>query len=239
MHEAAFEFIERITDLDAVEAIIAAFRLAAGRFGFSTFALGELPKPRSARLPKFFVSIWPQDWVETYTGEKLAQSDACIAHARQGQLPAMWSELREFHRDDPAVAKIFDLTADHGWPDGLAIPVHGPRGYHGLVAIGGETDDLSARDRTALHLMGLYLHNRLRELIDPDDPAVEAPRLTEGEVECIHWLVEGKSDWEIGEILNIAESTAHWRIENAKRKFGVKTRAQLTALAVRNGVVTP
>jgi len=151
----------------------------------------------------------------------------------------MWSELREFHRDDPAVAKIFDLTADHGWPDGLAIPVHGPRGYHGLVAIGGETDDLSARDRTALHLMGLYLHNRLRELIDPDDPAVEAPRLTEGEVECIHWLVEGKSDWEIGEILNIAESTAHWRIENAKRKFGVKTRAQLTALAVRNGVVTP
>lgn len=63
------------------------------------------------------------------------------------------------------------------------------------------------------------------------------PQLTAGEIACIRWLLAGKSDWEIGEILNISESTAHWRIEQAKKKFGVKTRAQLTALAVHHGLV--
>jgi DNA-binding CsgD family transcriptional regulator len=77
------------------------------------------------------------------------------------------------------------------------------------------------------------------ELLAPDlvAPADSLPRLSAGEIECIRWLIAGKSDWEIGEILNIAEATAHWRIEQAKKKFGVKTRAQLTALAVHHGLV--
>jgi DNA-binding CsgD family transcriptional regulator len=107
--------------------------------------------------------------------------------------------------------------------------------------VGGETQDLPRRHRTALHLMSLYLHQRLMELMAPElaAPAENLPNLSPGEIECIKWLIAGKSDWEMSEILKIAEATAHWRIERAKQKFGVKTRAQLTALAVHHGVVAP
>jgi DNA-binding CsgD family transcriptional regulator len=64
-----------------------------------------------------------------------------------------------------------------------------------------------------------------------------APALSPGEVACIRLLIEGRSDAEIAGLLNIAPATAHWRIEQAKRKFGVRTRAQLTALAVAAGYV--
>ena len=37
----------------------------------------------------------------------------------------------------------------------------------------------------------------------------------------------GKSDWEIGKLLGISESTVHKHIEDAKRRFGVSTRIQL------------
>ena len=38
---------------------------------------------------------------------------------------------------------------------------------------------------------------------------------------------QGKSDWEIGRLLGISESTVHKHIEDAKRRFGVSTRIQL------------
>jgi LuxR family quorum-sensing system transcriptional regulator CciR len=40
-------------------------------------------------------------------------------------------------------------------------------------------------------------------------------------------VARGKSDWEIGQLLGISESTAHKHIEDAKRRFRVTTRIQL------------
>ncbi len=119
--------------------------------------------------------------------------------------------------------------------------MHGPHGYRSIVAIAGETRDLPLRHRTTLHLMALYLHERLKTLLAPELAVApsDVARLSPGEIECVRWLIAGKSDWEMGEILGIAEATSHWRIEQAKKKLGVKTRAQLTALAVHYSLVRP
>jgi len=234
----AFEFVEQIEALDDPDIIVAAFQREAGKLGYSTVALGELPTAGS--LPAFFISTWPRNWVETYVGEGFTTIDPSIAYARSGHRPATWREI--CRRDRAARSdRVWDAATCHGWPDGIAIPVHGPGAYHGLVCLAGETADLAAHDRVALHLMGLYLHERLKRLLAPQltAPSNRGSLLSRGEIECIRWLLAGKSDWEIGEILNIAEATAHWRIEQAKRKLGVKTRAQLTAVAILNGYLRP
>jgi LuxR family quorum sensing-dependent transcriptional regulator len=232
------QFVERIAALPTPDEVIAAFRREAGRYGYTTFALGSGPWSGPEAPPPFFVATWPQDWVETYAGEGFAALDPNIPAARDSLLPVTWSELRERHRNDPAVLRAMDATAAHGWPEGLTIPVHGPHGYHGLVVLAGETRDLPVRHRAALHMMGLYLHERLRELIVPSAPAVP-PALSAGERECILLLVHGLTDGEIADRLNIATATAHWRIERAKKKLGVRTRAQLAALAVHRGLIRP
>ena len=185
------------------------------------------------------VSTWPQSWLDTYIGEGFAASDPTIEAARSATFPTTWSAFRE--RSDPKSpgVRVLEAAAAGGWPEGVVIPIHGPRGYRGAVTVAGRRVRLSASDRATLHLAALYLHERLRNLLAPEslvDPQ-DLPRLTDGEVACIEWLIAGKSDWEIGEILGIAQSTAHYRIERAKGKFGVKTRAQLTALAVAHGYV--
>jgi LuxR family transcriptional regulator, quorum-sensing system regulator BjaR1 len=244
MPEAAalsFDFVEKLPALDSPEAVISAFGDAAGRFGYSTFALGALPAPGSPALQSFFVSTWPGYWVDTYVAEGLAINDPNIGYAYEHILPATFSELRERQFGGREGVRTLEIATAHGWPEGLTIPVHGPRGYRGLITVAGETKDLPLRQRAALHMMALYMHERLKELMAPHlaTPIAEQPRLTRGEIECIRWLLAGKSDWEIGEILGIAEATAHWRIERAKKKLGVKTRAQLTALAVYHGLVQP
>ena len=53
------------------------------------------------------------------------------------------------------------------------------------------------------------------------------PRLTPRQRDCMVLAAQGKSDWEIGKLLGISESTVHKHIEDAKRRFGVSTRIQL------------
>lgn len=42
---------------------------------------------------------------------------------------------------------------------------------------------------------------------------------TAREIEILHWIARGKSDWEIGEILQISAKTVNFHVENSKRKF--------------------
>ena len=85
--------------------------------------------------------------------------------------------------------------------------------------------------RGAATLSSIYLHNRLFTL----KRMVQETRvdLTPREVECLHWVAAGKSDWQIGQILNISAKTVNYHIENVKRKFGVATRIQAVVAAMR------
>ncbi len=42
--------------------------------------------------------------------------------------------------------------------------------------------------------------------------------------DCVVLVAQGKSDWEIGQVLGISDSTVHKHIEDAKRRFCVSTR---------------
>jgi DNA-binding CsgD family transcriptional regulator len=175
---------------------------------------------------------------EAYVGEGHMVHDPSIETARSSVLPIMWSDLHQRWRAGGRSLRAFDFAASNGFNEGVVIPVHGPGGYQGLVALLGEARDVTLRERTAIHVMALYLHERLKQLLAPHLAASpDTPRLSAGEIECLKWLVAGKSDWEMGEILGVSQATAHWRIERAKEKFGVKTRAQLAALAVQHGYV--
>jgi LuxR family transcriptional regulator, activator of conjugal transfer of Ti plasmids len=59
--------------------------------------------------------------------------------------------------------------------------------------------------------------------------------LTPREIECLRWALRGKSDTDIAKILGISHTTVHFHIERVKKKLGVKTRTQATAMIVTLG----
>ena len=61
--------------------------------------------------------------------------------------------------------------------------------------------------------------------------------LTGKEIECLRWCKEGKTNWEIGEILGIAERTVNEHAQTAFRKLGAANRAQAIAIAVRERLI--
>jgi DNA-binding CsgD family transcriptional regulator len=61
--------------------------------------------------------------------------------------------------------------------------------------------------------------------------------LTARQRECLQWVLAGKSSWEIGEIVGIAERTVNFHIEEACKRLNVQTRQQAVIEAVIQGLI--
>ena len=51
------------------------------------------------------------------------------------------------------------------------------------------------------------------------------------------WTAQGKTAWEIGEILGIARRTVNEHAQTAFRKLGAANRAQAVAIAIRERLI--
>ena len=86
----------------------------------------------------------------------------------------------------------------------------------------------------AAHLAGLILAERLLE-VDRTLSDQDEPRLTARERDCLTFVAEGKSDWEISVILGVSEATARFHVDNARAKLGAVNRAHAVARFAASG----
>ena len=61
--------------------------------------------------------------------------------------------------------------------------------------------------------------------------------LTSQEVKCLRWCKEGKTNWEIGEILFISEKTVEFHLANAMKKLGAINRITAVVAGIRGGLI--
>lgn len=59
--------------------------------------------------------------------------------------------------------------------------------------------------------------------------------LTQRELTCLQWVAIGKTSWETGRILGLAERTINYHIQNACHKLGVHGRQAAITTAMRTG----
>lgn len=120
-----------------------------------------------------------------------------------------------------------EAMAEFGVQDTLAAPFFGPNNTAAGLTIWFEHRDFSPEQVSALRLASTLAMEHMRALKDPLKPAL--PHLSNREHDCLAFVAEGKSDWEISVILSLSQATVHQHIENAKRKLGVRTRPHAVA----------
>jgi LuxR family quorum-sensing system transcriptional regulator CciR len=187
-------------------------------------------------------AVWLADMPVGWRAGPDAADDAVLAAAPQTYAPFLWSDIPRLAALSPAQRKFLDGAMAAGIGAALAVPIHRP---HGAAEAGGYSVfagccsfvmktgvSLPLASLAAAHYVGAMAFDvaeRLRGA--PVVPAVMGagapPRLTPRQRDCVVLAAQGKSDWEIGQLLGISESTVHKHIEDAKRRFGVCTRIQL------------
>ncbi|HEY1978811.1 MAG TPA: helix-turn-helix domain-containing protein [Xanthobacteraceae bacterium] len=62
-------------------------------------------------------------------------------------------------------------------------------------------------------------------------------KLSPREIECLQWAAAGKSDTDIAALVGVKPATAHFHIEQAKKRLGVKSRVEAVAVGVLQGII--
>lgn len=235
--QEALDFIERLEGHSTVAAAMDALETAFTRFGFETIIVTGLPNPDQQFSQMVLAKRWPAEWFKLYTERGFDRDDPVLRHCRRSINPFEWAEAPYVSEREPKAVEVMRRAADFRMARGFIVPIHGLSGYEAAVSLGGLDLDLNVRSKPALHLMAMYGFDRIRRLLTP---ATTIPRrLTQREREVLIWTSQGKSAWEIGEILNIKQRTAEEHLATAGRKLGAMNKTHAVAIAIRSRLIEP
>jgi len=232
--QEAFEFAEGVDRLNTPSAVVEAIYRAVAGLGFEGLFFAELQSRPGQNFDDFVLaSRCPAEFGTIYTERNYASIDPNIRRSRRLSHTFEWSETGYGDNDDePRVVEFLHFLSDFGFRRGFVVPIHGPAGFVAGVAVAGDKFDLSAKTKPGIHLMALYAFDRIHQLVAAR-PKEKTP-LTSREREVLAWSAQGKSAWEIGEILSVAKRTVDEHAQTAMRKLGAVNRTQAVAIAIRH-----
>ena len=231
----ALPFIELLPQCTSSQQVGAAFGDFITPYGFVAAACGELRETPEGRSWEFYFNTWPVEWLVHYQNNDYVRHDLVPAMARISANPFTWLEALAGRILTDKQREHYEWAVGCGIADVFAVPVHYPGGDFGLCVSIADHPIEDTVERDALQMASLFAHQRCRDLGGLSEASSAPTPLTPREVECLRWVLKGKSDTDIGKILGISHTTAHFHIERAKKKLGVKTRTQAAATVVSLG----
>jgi DNA-binding CsgD family transcriptional regulator len=242
-----------MTDLDIIESLLncasvdelhASTKKLVHQLGYKHFIYGVRVNASLAHPYQFVFSGYPNDWLTHYAESRYQDIDPAFIHCikQRRVTPIVWNEQTYAK---PDVARMLGEAGEHGVRAGVTFSIQGGHGEAALFSLATRVDEQEARNDVRntfaqAQLLACYLHEAIhRTVLTKQAVILSQPVLTEREKECLLWAAEGKTTWEIANIIHIAERTVVFHIQNATRKMGVTTRQHAVARAVSMGIVAP
>lgn len=178
---------------------------------------------------------WPDAWYRRYVAAGHYRHDPCVTRSLRDPRPFSWREVEGEPALDPAASRVMADAREFGLKQGICVPLHVPGGPSSVVTMAGEAVDDAPNTGRILHLVavsafwsitGLHKPIARRDDIRPSD-------LTRRECEVLRWTAAGKTAWEVGQILGIAETTVISHLRNARRRLGAANVVHAVAEALR------
>lgn len=207
------------------------------KMGFSNFAYALTVNVPSLKPQHYVINGYPQAWLDRYLARDYFNIDPLVRHAQRSTLPVVWGELA-FHHD--SATEFWEEAWSFGLKAGLSFFVYQRPGASGIFSLARD----SAIDQAGQELAALLGRGQMfASLLHHAVCRVELPKLlpqaqtilTARERECLKWSADGKTAWELGQILGISARTAVFHLNNATQKLGAanKIQAIVRALALR------
>ena len=233
IEKGTLDFVERLEQYGTANDIHAGFQSFIENFGFDNAVCVRLPDPGEELAACVMLNSRPEEWSNGYAARDYFRADPMARELSRSFMPFAWSDLVGARAFSSVEVDVMRWAAEFGMHNGFVVPIFEASGNVAVMSIAGKVEEVDETTRSALTLASIYTHNRLatllRQGLDFD------ASLTRREVECLRWVAEGKSDWEIGQILSISDKTVNYHVENVKRKYNVATRIQAVVAALRQG----
>lgn len=188
----------------------------------------------------YWDATYPTEWMEHYFTNRYQFIDPVVLEAQRSHLPFAWRFLLNRPGAMNAEQKLlFAEAAQYGIRDGFTIPFHSENGCIAAMSFAFRSRaemEHFANMQPRLKLLALYYHTAIERLLEVDIPDDE---LSAMERQCLTFLADGRSLWEISGLLHRPESDVTSSLRSARDKLGTATTAQAVHKAIAEGLIAP
>jgi DNA-binding CsgD family transcriptional regulator len=195
-------------------------------------------RPGAAQEVGFLFGRTAHPWIRHYDEAGLGAN--CPITGSAGPRPLTWDEIKA----KPLTARhwqVFDQLRDFQFFNGFIVGIEtlGPT----MVVVSSAGRDADFRDpdaRSLAHLISVNYGVLALAYWRAENtmPEPEPPRLTMRQIDCLRWVLEGKSSSVIADILGVSAKTVDEHLQKACLALGVRTRIQACAEAARLGLIS-
>lgn len=180
----------------------------AQSIGFtSASAMTVTDCPLGGKPTFVFVNSAPPEALASDTPEN-GQRDPVMQHCKRSSLPLLWDRTTYLRAGE---VDLWESCAAFGFSTGMAVATHSEMGRHFFIGI--ERDQPLPRHSVEMsRLLADFMlfaafaeQAACRVLLPADIDGLSLQSLSQREIECLRWTMEGKTAWEIGQILSISE----------------------------------
>jgi DNA-binding CsgD family transcriptional regulator len=226
--------IESFDRLSTSQSVIETLKNALAVAGHQYFCLNLFPRPGQTFLDAIMAYELPPAWLELYLRRSFVEFDPSIRHCKKVLLPFAYLDAPYDTEGDICAAEVMNRARDFGVCNGTVVPIPSLRGCVGDLWVGGADGSIEKAELPCIHMLALCAFHKIQQLVHP---AEAKSALSDREREVLTWVANGKTAWEIGEVLNISRRTVEWHIQQAVEKLGAKNRVQAVVIAARDHLI--
>ena len=140
-------------------------------------------------------------------------------------------------------ADLWEQQAQFGYRFGITMAMHLPGGRHFVYGVERDQSLPKCPDEithvvASLVMFAVHAQDAaMRVLLPPSTPTAGVPALSPRELEVLRWTMDGKTAWEVGRILGIAEDTVARHAHRATRKLECSSKHHAVVKALRLGLI--
>ena len=219
---------ESFRDVDDLESFTTLMQDVVEQCGFRYFSVvAREPRRFAGSGEMFFAHNYPSAWEERYVERDYFRHDPAL-RTTAGDRPLLrWHEAGR--------CDVFEEASEFGAASGLTMAVGSP-GVQGHASFASELGRIDPEKELACHFLSFYVCSAAMRVADYVASDAEKS-LTARELECLRWVCEGKTSWEVSRILCVAERTVLFHLSNTQRKLGTSNRHHSVAKAVVLGLL--
>jgi LuxR family transcriptional regulator, quorum-sensing system regulator SolR len=208
----------------------------ARQLGFEYCCYGiRVPLPVSNPAVAIF-DTYPSGWMQHYQDNKFIDVDPTVREGMSKTGLIVWPEATA------NAPRLWADARDFGLRVGVAHSSWAAHGVYGLLTLARSRESLTSAEVDSLTLQANWLanlsHALMSEFLVPKLAPEARVELTPRECEVLCWTGEGKTAFEIGQILNISERTVNFHVNNVLLKLGATNKVQAVVKAIAVGLIS-
>ena len=188
------------------------------------------------------ISNYPVEWLQKYESEKLFTVDPVVKYVINHQNAIFWDSFVDLDGyNSPEQLDFLELASSFGLVSGCSIPCNS-YGHYAVFSMAANSKAKLSNMNEYLPFNHFYanqlLESVLRVNVESETTAMRDD-FSDREMECLFWGSEGKTAWEISQILGISERTVVFHFTNATAKLDAVNRQHAISKALMYGIVKP